>query len=193
MRLRAPVTSSDGDATHDQLDRISAVGRERLERRRVLLDLGERREHAGERVRRRRGRHVGGVSHRGYPQHSRNTRMSVRPSSATLKSRPAPQRRAACFRGRRRPRIPACRATGPAGAASANRSSATSLREGVPIARAAPAVGLHPTTITYWAWQGRIGNTAYDRFHAAYQDARLERQHRVDELLEDARDRLNGH
>ena len=67
------------------------------------------------------------------------------------------------------------------------------LREGVPVARAAPAVGLHPTTITYWAWQGRSGNTAYGRFAAAYRDARLEREHRVDELLEDARDRLNGH
>ena len=67
------------------------------------------------------------------------------------------------------------------------------LREGVPVDRAAPAVGLVTHTVFWWASQARQGNPAYRRFLVAYETAMVERRRNVELLLDAARGRLNGH
>jgi hypothetical protein len=64
---------------------------------------------------------------------------------------------------------------------------AIAIREGVPLHRIAPAVGVATNTINWWLQEARHGNPTYQRFARTYADARAERQARVDELLADAR------
>ncbi len=66
------------------------------------------------------------------------------------------------------------------------------LRNGIPLHRAAPAVGTSETAVNRWLARARQGDDAYARFADTVDAARAERAHDEAQLLADARQATTG-
>jgi hypothetical protein len=64
---------------------------------------------------------------------------------------------------------------------------------GIPLQRAAAALGIPRRQVKKWVELGRAGSPEFERFAISIDAARTERQHHVEEMLAQLRDRLNGH
>jgi hypothetical protein len=67
---------------------------------------------------------------------------------------------------------------------------ADAVRGGLSLARAAQAVGIPEKMARDWVYVGRRGRQRYVRFASSIDDARREREHELDELVEALRRRV---